>query len=265
MLFILFSKSKSLLGFYLIENAEDYYSVLSTIKIPKSGSRTLPPYKSIITFDFLIQNFIINCNKDFKLKFLPIITWWKLTKTIPMRPIELGILKRDCLAINNEGNKLIKIKRRKKKSGKILYKQLKILTELSIPNHVYDLINEYLFFSSSISANDFLFSNESYKTTIKRSNRISEIDFIRMTAFRELLTTFFAEVVENIYGYNVIPKSEFDTELADNEIEKIHLGDTRHIAFYNMMLQGFNPLTIAQIRRHYTLTEQTNLLLWAFR
>lgn len=175
-----------------------------------------------------------------------------------MRPIELGILKRDCLGINAEGNKTVKIERRKKKSGKILYKQLKILTELAIPNHVYDLINEYLLFSNSISDSHFLFSNEAYKATVKRSYRISEIDFIGMTAFRELLTTFFTEVVENIYGYNVIPKSEFDNELADNEIEKIHLGDTRHIAFCNMMLQGFNPLTIAQIGGHYTLTEQTS-------
>lgn len=250
--------AKEFLRFYLIENAEEYYSVLSTIKIQKSGSRTLPSYKSIITFDFLIQDFINNCNNDIKLKFLPIIIWWELTKVIPMRPIELGILKRDCLGINTEGNKIIKIERRKKKSGKILYKQLKILTELAIPNHVYDLINEYLLFSNSISDSIFLFSNEAYKTTVKRSYRVSEIDFIGMTAFRELLNTFFIEVVESIYGYTTIPKSEFENELSDNEIEKINLGDTRHIAFCNMMLQGFNPLTIAQIGGHYTLTEQTS-------
>lgn len=67
--------TKEFLRFYSIENSKYYYSVLSTIKVPKSGSRTLPSYKSIITFDFLIQDFIINCNKDLKLKFLPIIIW----------------------------------------------------------------------------------------------------------------------------------------------------------------------------------------------
>ena len=37
--------------------------------------------------------------------------------------------------------------------------------------------------------------------------------------------------------------------IGTNDIELLQPGDTRHLAFCSMMLQGFNPLTIARYGR----------------
>lgn len=246
---------KEFLKFYSFKNGEEYYQILDKISTPQKTPRTIPCYKSIITFDYIIQDFISNVSIEQKNRFYPILIWWELTKIIPMRPIELGILKKDCLFIR-DGMHYIKIERRKKKKGRVNYKTIKVLTEIKITPELYSFIDYYVQFTSKISTGEFLFSNSVYKLTNSKTYKESEIDFIGMATLRELLLSFFNDIVHEKYGYEVIQKEDTSIEIHDSQIEKIQLGDTRHIAFCSMMLQGFNPLTIAQIGGHYTLTEQ---------
>ena len=248
---------KEFLRFFPTENSSMYYEVLDSISCPQAKPRNLPCYRSIITFDYIIKDFMNSYSIEKINKFYPIIIWWELTKIIPMRPIEVAILRRNCLSINKETNeKFISIERRKSKGGKIKYKRIKILTKIKIEDDLYNLINNYIKFSSNTAKGDFIFSNETYKSIMSKVTRNSKIDFMGMYSFRRLLDKFFNEIIANDYGYEVISKQEYSFEIPDNQIEKIQLGDTRHIAFCSMMLQGFNPLTIAQIGGHYTLTEQ---------
>ena len=44
--------------------------------------------------------------------------------------------------------------------------------------------------------------------------------------------------------------------MKDEELPYIYYGDTRHLAIMNMMLQGINPIYIAQLAGHHTLDAQ---------
>lgn len=246
---------KEFLNFHQLIVSEKYHQLINSLPYIPSNSRILPCYSSIITFDYLIEDFISNDYLQSKSEFIPIIIWWELTKIIPMRPIEFAILKRNCLS-TKDNEYFIKIERRKEKGGKVKYKTVKILTNLKIPYRLYKIISEYINSTSNIATGNFIFSNEVYKSLNNRRYKESNLDFIGMNNLRKLLNTFFTEIISDKYGYEVISKNEMDCELKDYEIEKLQLGDTRHIAFCGMMLQGFNPLTIAQIGGHYTLTEQ---------
>ena len=46
------------------------------------------------------------------------------------------------------------------------------------------------------------------------------------------------------------------TSMKNNRIEKMQLGDTRHISITSMMLQGLSPYTIAQLAGHAQIREQ---------
>jgi len=248
---------KEFLNFYQLAISERYYEVINSIPYIPTNTRTLPCYSSIITFDYLVQDFISKGYLSSKQDFVPIIIWWELTKIIPMRPIELAILKRNCLSIiDNEY--FINIERKKEKGGKVKYKTVKILPNIKIPYKLYNIIDEYINSTSNISKGNFIFSNEVYKSLNTRAYKDSSLDFIGMTNLRKLLNNFFIKIIGNEYGYEVIPKDELQDDLKDYQIEKLQLGDTRHIAFCSMMLQGFNPITIAQIGGHRTLSEQSS-------
>lgn len=63
---------------------------------------------------------------------------------------------------------------------------------------------------------------------------------------------FQKEIVEGQYDYKVV--RSHDTK--EGELPYIYYGDTRHLAIMNMMLQGMNPIYIAQLAGHHTLDAQ---------
>ena len=75
------------------------------------------------------------------------------------------------------------------------------------------------------------------------------------TLFRDFLDV----IVVKQYGYTIVEKGN-NEELGDNEIEYFQFGDSRHIAFLNLLLSGFSPYTIAQNWRPYDYPP-TNALL----
>ena len=71
------------------------------------------------------------------------------------------------------------------------------------------------------------------------------------TLFRDFLDV----IVVKQYGYTIVEKGN-NEELGDNEIEYFQFGDSRHIAFLNLLLSGFSPYTSAQIGGHTTIRQQ---------
>ena len=64
-----------------------------------------------------------------------------------------------------------------------------------------------------------------------------------------ILKYFYNEVIEDKYGYRVdYNHEELDHE--NKEIHYIHLGDARHIAFFNLMEEGATPVTAMLLGGH---------------
>lgn len=249
---------KEFLRFSQLENSKEYYKILDSISIPRSKSRLLPSYQSIITFDYIINDFLKNACYENKYKFYPVVIWWQLTKILPLRPIELSLLERNSLYSSND-KFYLKIKRRKNKNGKVKYNSIPPLKNIELSSDVFQLINEYIIYSRKINNSKYLFNYEVLKQFLRScpDSRV-DTDYSGVRLINDILNKFYKDVVSKIYGYIILPKQDEGVHLKFNEIETIQLGDTRHIAICSMMLQGFNELTIAQLAGHKSISEQSS-------
>lgn len=250
------------LEFYKTDYSNEYISVLHPLLSNEENSRRLAHYTSIIEFDIIIHKFMSNASEKELKTYFPLFLWWRFTNIIPTRPIEFTLLKRDCLVKKNGG---FYIKIHRKKHGKRFVKQsiIKPLSEIKIDKKMYSYM---LMYQNMVSYNEndrFFLSYKTYNELLKEGlnesamNKKIEKDYLGTSQLRALLDKFYNNIVSK--EYTVCEKGTIkddDKVITSNLIEKIALGDTRHFAFINMILQGFNPLTIAQIGGHRTLQEQ---------
>ena len=214
------------------------------------GVRDIPAFNSIYKFDKLIN--------DFKTKasptdlFMIIVLWWELTKVIPIRPIEFFTLRKNSFLI--EGNNYyVRIKRAKVKDKKY---EVPLLDKIGITKEIFDLfesyINEHIMFlpnPDSFIFNVEIFRRSHYALFIERTG------YIGSRFMYVLFQDFFEMIVAKKYGYTIVDKGN-NQLLGDDEIERFQYGDSRHIAFLNLLLSGFSPYTIAQIGGHTTIRQQ---------
>ncbi|MEG2867899.1 MAG: tyrosine-type recombinase/integrase, partial [Terrisporobacter sp.] len=212
----------------------------------KHNARTLPNYDSVLKFEYILNDYFENVSYELRKRFFPLFLWWKVTTIIPLRPEEFLDIKSSCLSMYNE-RYFITIPRKKKK-GKMA--KIPITDTLQINKDTYDLINEYLDMQTEEEKGEYLFSYLAYhsflpeshkKQAVSRRNRIDKMDNEQL---RELIDDFYLEVIEESYKYV--------------GLERLKLGDTRHFAFCNMRLQGFNALSIARIGGHDNLSSQVH-------
>ena len=233
----------------------------------KSNPRKLPKNSSIFEFDYCIKSFFEGDNDPLLQKiYYPIWIWWKVTNVIPMRPSELiSKTTRDCL-IEEDGVYYLKVNRVKvKRTNYTINKpMIPILNKLQISKEIYDLIKDYIEFTNfeesftlfSWSAlNEFkkqymetktLDDYRGYLPTFlydNTSRKYNSLEF-NSSAFRVLLDKFYDDVVDKLYGFEVEDK------------EKLKPGDTRHLAFSSLYLQGLSPIEIAMLGGHTTLEMQ---------
>lgn len=77
----------------------------------------------------------------------------------------------------------------------------------------------------------------------------SDSRFLTYMNMNTILKYFFKEIVHEKYGYTIVyDNGEVDHE--NKEIRYIHLGDTRHIAFINLMQEGATPVTAMLLGGH---------------
>lgn len=239
----------------------DYLRVLNETTIPKSKTRLIPNYRSILIFDNIINEFIDNQNieESVKMKFYPLLMWWKLTTIIPLRPREFCILPLNCLIVKNN-EYYIKIERVKNRNGVIKFSNIKKVDNFKINKDIYDLFTKYINMTKEHSERVYLLDYRmlinSYDENIRNRPLIKNVnkEIYDTNVLSSILKKFYDNIVSETYHYSVIEKEEETKN--DNEIHRIQLGDTRHIAICSMLLQGFNPLTIAQMSGHETLREQ---------
>ena len=235
--------------FYYEKRFTPYKDFLKGVSIEDRKVRELPPYESILKFDYVVDNFFSNATQAEKLKYYPILIWWKLTTIIPLRPQEFLDMKYDCIFYDKKSDSFwIKVPRKKNKLSK---SRIPIENTLKITKDMYDLIDEYRLMQKEDEKGEYLFSYYTYRNSgliktgneeqaLGRRNRLDKIDKDQM---RTIVKYFYKNIVNDLYKEN---------------IETVKMGDTRHLAFCNMMLQGLNMLSIARIGGHEYLQSQVS-------
>lgn len=254
--------------FHLIPGIDEMF-FLENEYTPKKGNerRTLAEYESYFIFDDIINDFFPRATQKEKEKYFPIYIWWKITTVLPLRVTETLVTPYDC--INNKNGKwYLKIRRSRLKGDAKCIRRYKvekdyIVYEYEVTKEIADIINEYKKLRKKYKEpkGDALLSCEMFRETyMKNRNYKFKIDekYISIRHMGELLRDFYIEVIGKKYNYNILEKTNCDTmdetgetlSLADNEIVKINLGDTRHIAIQNLLLSGCNILLANEITGH---------------
>lgn len=229
-------------------------------------ARELPSNKDILTFSLCLKRFYDE-ETDEKLLglYMPVLLWWKITNVIPMRPSEITHnLERDC-NIEKDGKYYIKVNRVKVNNEKVEKMKIKpsipILNKIGITKEIYDLIEEYKRITAFDDITETLFSYNAYRLFL--DNRLYELygnrrelvesiddievvyDYKRFTRryLASLIEQFYKDIVEGRYGITTIEK-------------QLRVGDTRHLAFCSLMLQGVSPIEIAMLGGHTHLISQ---------
>lgn len=223
---------------------------MKNIKKAENNYRKLPDFQGILIFDYIVNDYweMVKDSKD-RYRLFPVILWWKLTTVIPTRPVEFFNLKRDCI-YEKDGKYYFKIERMKTElSRKLVVSD--IVTDFEINAELYFLIRDYVDYCNGIDdciylisppTCDVIFRNLVLNTRQKFTNE-------KMNKYYHI---FQKEIVEGKYHYKVVRSRE----TKEGQLPYIYYGDTRHLAIMNMMLQGINPIYIAQLAGHHTLNAQ---------
>ncbi|PGU51919.1 hypothetical protein COD70_26275 [Bacillus cereus] len=250
-----------------ITYGEEYLNTLETLrnKYPhKKTVRDLPPYKDILRFAFILEKFMDKCSGKERLKYMPLLLWWKITAVIPLRSSEFCSIKRECI-FPKDGGYYISLPRRKQPAT---INTFAVDADLPISREIYELISEYIQMTSFFGETKTLISRAAYEATNRRKviARTTVSNRFNSKAFLILLREFYNEIISKQLNLIVVEKSDLQntpvikdsSELGtlSNQIVMIKPNDTRHLAMCSMMLQGFDQLTIARIAGHKHIKSQ---------
>ena len=209
-------------------------------------ARDLPDYKSVLIFDTKLNSNFFMFSDEEKLEYYILYLWWKITMIIPLRPNDFLKLKYDCCWKDSCGKFWIKVPRSKVNDKNA---NIKLVYTLECTESVFKMIEDYKgFISKYVEIAEYLFPFElryiTFSNLSKGNSKISRID----------------KKKQNNNDANLLIR-KFEEKYLAKEIENgqyshITMGDTRHYAFCNMILQGLNPLVIAQIGGHTRIDSQ---------
>lgn len=243
---------KDFLRFGQMENAKEYFSIADEIPLVCTHrSRDLPCYQSIILLDYIINDFIQRKNISEKLRYYPVLIWWKISSVIPLRPGEVYQLPKSCIFEKN-GKYYIHIERIKNKHKRKQYFS-PILKDFEIKEDIYYIIRDYIDYISQFDDTKYLFSIESLKKFAGARPRDKDVKRLTQNTMHTIYKHFKKEIIEQEYGYHIVPQGQRKDE---NDIEEIRMGDVRHLAIINLMMMGYNPIYIMELAGHHKLSTQ---------
>lgn len=243
------------LDFIQHENSNEIKNKLMGLSRKSLGPRLLPVFYSVFVFDYLMNDYFED--KNYENMFFPVYLWWKISTVLPLRPVELVSLKRDCLSqktINGTTTYFITIERMKERQRLTTKKGLDLVYKFAIPYDIWKDLNDYINMANKIDKNIYVFSKEVFDNQIGTPTERRERDYLGVIRFQHLVDRLYTQF-SKIYGIKILQKGELE-EYDTKKIERILLGDTRHIAICNLMLQGLNPIKIAQMAGHKKVDTQ---------
>ena len=187
--------------------------------------------------------------------YYPLYIWWILTAVIPLRPREFLLTERDCIYKNSDGRYHLKLRRNLLKGGaggELSYKisDAYHTQPIPIPDYLGKIIENYIIETDKYehTAIDTLFVTDPHYRKWGQ-HKHSDSRFLTYMNMNTILKYFFKEIVHEKYGYTIVyDNGEVNHE--NKEIRYIHLGDTRHIAFINLMQEGATPVTAMLLGGH---------------
>lgn len=223
-----------------------------------SVQRTLADFMSYLRFDELLENFWQEelPSKD-RMFFYPIFLWWKITGIIPTRPREFLLTPRDCIFIK-ERQPYITLRKTKLKGSsngtdKVGYNIESDYVKINFPitQELYDIIDTYIKSTDCYQMNELntLFIAEPHYEYFAK-NKIKNSRFYTYVNLTCALRIFLYGIINQKYGYKIISTHQEDYVLDEKSIVQLHLGDTRHLAMINAILEGGSPETVMLLAGH---------------
>lgn len=237
------------------------------IKLEKNY-RKLPSFKDILTIKQCLDSWYeeaVKNDSEKLLKYFPLVLWWNLTTIIPMRVIEFCHIKRNCFSLK-DGNYFITFPRMKYDRISTHRTDIEYDT-LPIPQELYDLFQNYLIRSEQYGLSNYLISHKVYRHYFSDDKKTyDDNSLFNYHNFNNTIASFFKEIVHEKYKINIISinkhyrrnystrsKEAFISDSAIGSIDTmINLGDLRHIAIINMMMQGYDKVEIQRLAGHIT-------------
>ncbi|EOP12920.1 hypothetical protein [Bacillus cereus] len=251
--------------------------------------RKLAEFQSYFYFDKLLDQFWeFSASDNEKLYFYPLYLFWKISNVLPLRVTEFTLIPRECLDKDNEGNYVLTIRRSSLKGRKrntSIQHNLEddyTLHDYPISNNIAAMIMDYKWMTEQYGTSELLLSWKAYHATTmlkhKNSRSIHLITKmisaennlnkrINQNRLNRTLTTFYKEILQDRMNLRVLYKedsrynedkpkvSSEDEPLNSKEIMKIQLGDTRHFALINMILNGVNPILVKDFAGHGSVNQ----------
>ena len=234
--------------------------------------RTLAEYQSYFEFDHILNSYWKIASEEEKNYYYPLYLWWNITMVLPLRVTEFSVIPKKCITKKNDKWNLT-IRRTAIKGKNDVEKRYKLDTDYKL--YVYAIsdilafaINDYKSRSSIYSEADIdsMFSYDMYLSSRKvlfptARDSITEHKYMEVAILNTILKDFFENIVSNKFGYSIVRKEELEDvdlngqqrTLNNKEIAYINLGDTRHIALQNLLINGCNLLMAKEISGHETI------------
>lgn len=228
----------------------------------------MPSFKDILTIKQCLDSWYEEAVKNESeelLKYFPLALWWDLTTIIPMRIIEFCHIKRNCFSFK-DGNHSITFPRMKYDRIGAHRTDIEYDT-LPIPKELYDLFQKYLILSEQYGLSNYLISHKVYLHYFGYDKKTYDEDSLfNYHNFNTTIASFFKEIIHEKYNINITSinkhyrsnystrsKEAFISDVAIGSIDTmINLGDLRHIAIINMMMQGYDKVEIQRLAGHVT-------------
>ncbi len=234
------------------ENVRKYIDAINGVpQTFTTKSRELPCYQSILLFDYIISDFLQRTNIEERARYYPVLIWWKLSSIIPLRPGEVYQLPKDCI-YEKGGKYYIHIERIKRKSKREKH-SAPIVKDFEIKEEIYSIIKDYIDYIAGFDDTKYLFSLQSLRKVAGSRSKEKDVERLTVMTMQSIYKYFKQEVIEQEYGYHVVPLGQRKNE---NDIEEIKMGDVRHLAIINLMMMGYNPLYIMELAGHSKLSTQ---------
>lgn len=284
--------------FEMVYINDNYFNLLEgwiDIEI-KNTPRVLPTFTSYFRFQDKITEFIEDLKAytdameskyhfdidTLKLKYYPIILWWRITSWMPMRTTEFTVTPYDCIEYKDGKYMLTVMKSIEKgrradneKSHNIEDSYAPLIVEVN--KDIYNIINDYKsivdkyddienFYGDRNGVADrrkYLLSLRGHIMSIPERNRngailtINVLDYFTSNNLYRLLKSFYNEVIIKRFKLSVYGKGTKKI-IGVNEIENICCMDTRHFSIMNLLMQDVSPIIVKELAGHSTIETTFN-------
>lgn len=270
----------------LLDELVDESLALQNVASGNNKRRNLSDFQSMMLFDRIIEDFWKRLNNDSnkKLKelYFPLYLWWKITNIIPLRLTEFCVIPYDCIEESVDGKLYIYLRRttlKGNRKGQRRYVSYKIDEDYKIYKYVItkeiaDLIKEYQEITSEnrkdynrlICYVTYITRAHLYGDTLSNDSPLFNRNFLR-DSLLHLRDRFLIKIVQDEYNYEILDSDKFVDErtvgiednetvivefkpLRDNQISAFRLGDIRHYAMINLVMNDISPILVRELVDH---------------